>query len=88
MVAEGETLGFLCADFHPQQRKGFLLQPVVSDEGLRYLPTMIQQAGAWLEEVGKDSIVVEIPDQQTRIRDYLLDNGWSSIHLAGVYQMA
>jgi ribosomal protein S18 acetylase RimI-like enzyme len=77
VVAEGETLGFLCADFHPQQRKGFLLQPVVGEEGLRYLPTMIQEAGAWLEESGKDSMVVEIPDQHTRIRDYLLDNGWS-----------
>jgi ribosomal protein S18 acetylase RimI-like enzyme len=77
VVAEGETLGFLCADFHPQQRKGFLLPPVVSKEGLRYLPTMIRQAGAWLEKSGKVSMVVEIPDQQTCIRDYLLDNGWS-----------
>ena len=77
VVAEGETLGFLCADFHPQQRKGFLLQPVVSDEGLQYLPAMIRKVGAWLEESGKVSMVVEIPDQQTRIRDYLLDNGWS-----------
>ena len=77
VVSEGETLGFVCADFHPQQRKGFLLQPVVSEEGLRYLPTMIRRAGAWLEESEKVTMVVEIPDQQTYIRDYLLNNGWS-----------
>jgi hypothetical protein len=38
---------------------------------------MIRRAGAWLEESEKVSMVVEIPDQQTYIRDYLLDNGWS-----------
>jgi len=77
VVAEGETLGFLCADFHPQQQKGFLLQPVVSEAGLPYLPTMIRKVGTWLEEAGKISMVVEIPDHETRIRDYLLENGWS-----------
>jgi GNAT superfamily N-acetyltransferase len=77
LVVQGEILGFLCADFHPQQRKGFLLQPVVSDEGLHYLPAMIRQAGLWLGEAGKDTMVVEIPDHHILIRDYLHENGWS-----------
>jgi hypothetical protein len=76
LVAQGETIGFLCADFHEQQRKGFLIQPMVTDECLQYLPAMIQKVGSWLDESGKETMVVEIPDGQTQIRDYLLNNGW------------
>jgi ribosomal protein S18 acetylase RimI-like enzyme len=77
LVAQGETIGFLCADFQYRQRKGFLIQPVVADEGLQYLPAMIQKVGAWLEESGKESMIIEIPDQRTQISNYLLSNGWN-----------
>jgi predicted GNAT family acetyltransferase len=76
LVAHGETIGFLCADFQERQRKGFLIQPVVPDESLQYLPVMLQKAGAWLEESGKDTMVIEIPEGRTQIRDTLLNNGW------------
>jgi GNAT superfamily N-acetyltransferase len=77
LVAQEETIGFLSADFHQQQRKGFLIQPMVIDECLQYLPAMIQKVGAWLEGSGKEAMIIEIPDERTQIRDYLLDNGWS-----------
>jgi ribosomal protein S18 acetylase RimI-like enzyme len=76
-VAEGETIGFLCADFQHQQRKGFLIQPMIADENLQYLPAMIQKVGAWLVESGKESMIVEIADHRTQICDYLLHNGWN-----------
>ena len=77
LVAEGETIGFLCADFQHRQRKGFLIQPMIADENLQYLPAILQKVGAWLVESGKESMIVEIPDARTQIRDYLLHNGWN-----------
>lgn len=74
--AAEERIGFLCASFQAQQRKGILLQPIVADEDLQLLPAIIQKAGSWLEAAGKEAMLVEIPDQQTTIRDYLLENGW------------
>jgi GNAT superfamily N-acetyltransferase len=76
VVAQGKPICFLCADFQVQQRKGFLYQPIITDEGIQFLPAMIQKVGAWLEGSGRESMVVEIPDGQIQIRDYLLKNGW------------
>jgi ribosomal protein S18 acetylase RimI-like enzyme len=76
LITHGETLGFLCADFHHEQSKGFLIQPVVSDEGLHYLPAMLQEVAVWLASSGKASMVVEIPNQRTQIGEYLLEHGW------------
>jgi GNAT superfamily N-acetyltransferase len=75
-VSKGKTIGFLGAEFQLHQRKGFLLQPVIMDEDLLYLPAMIQEAGAWLAESGKESMIVEIPDERLYIREILQKNGW------------
>ena len=76
VVTSGETTGFLCAGFQDRQQKGLLIQPVVADDCLNYLPAMLYTAGTWLEQSGRESMIVEIPDQWTKIRDYLLVNGW------------
>ena len=76
VVNQGKPIGFLCADFQQQQRKGLLFQPVITDEGMQFLPAIIQKVGTWLEGSGRESVVVEIPDGQIQIRDYLLKNGW------------
>ena len=76
VVASGETIGFLCAGFQDRQQKGLLIQPIVKEDCLDLLPAMLQKAGAWLEQSGRKSMIVEIPDQWTKIRDYLLENGW------------
>jgi len=76
VVTSGETTGFLCAGFQDRQQKGLLIQPVVADDCLNYLPDMLYTAGTWLEQSGRESMIVEIPDQWTKIRDYLLENGW------------
>ena len=72
----GETIGFLSVGFQDKQQKGILLQPVVTNDCLNLLPAMIHEAGAWLEQSGRVAMVVEIPDQWIKIRDYLLENGW------------
>jgi ribosomal protein S18 acetylase RimI-like enzyme len=76
VVTSGERTGFLCAGFQDRQQKGLLIQPVVADDCLNYLPDMLYTAGTWLEQSGRESMIVEIPDQWTKIRDYLLENGW------------
>ena len=76
VVTSGETTGFLCAGFQDRQQKGLLIQPVIADDCLNYLPAMLHTAGTWLEQSGRESMIVEIPDQWTKIRYYLLENGW------------
>ncbi len=72
----GETIGFLCAGFQDRQQKGLLIQPIVAEDCLNFLPAMLHKAGTWLEQSGRESMIVEIPDQWAKIRDYLLENGW------------
>ena len=76
VVASGETIGFLCAGFQDRQQKGLLIQPIVKEGYLDLLPAMLYDAGAWLDQSGRKSMIVEVPDQWTKIRDYLLENGW------------
>ena len=38
---------------------------MVTDENLQYLPAMLQKVGAWLEELGKESMIIEIPRRAT-----------------------
>jgi ribosomal protein S18 acetylase RimI-like enzyme len=77
VVASGETIGFVRAGYQDRQKKGLLIQPVVADDSLIFLPAMLQKVGTWLKQSGRDSMIVEIPDQWTKIRDYLLENGWT-----------
>ncbi|PWB50545.1 MAG: hypothetical protein C3F13_16465 [Anaerolineales bacterium] len=76
IVSSGETIGFLCAGFQDRQQKGLLIQPIVEKDCLDLIPSMLQMAGAWLEQSGRKSMVVEIPDQWIKTRDDLLENGW------------
>ncbi len=64
------------AGFQDRQQKGLLIQPIVNLNYLDLIPSMRQKAGAWLEQAGRKSMIVEIPDQWIKIRDYLLENGW------------
>ncbi len=75
-VAQGETVGFIGARFHRLQRKGMLFQPIVADEHLGFLREMFQAVGAWLNEASKESMVIEIPGNRSRIQEFLLENGW------------
>ena len=74
--ASEETIGFLCAGFQDRQQKGLLIQPIVKDDYLDLVPAMVYEAGTWLEQAGRKSIIVEIPRQWIKISDYLLENGW------------
>jgi hypothetical protein len=65
-----ETIGFLCAGFQDRQQKGLLIQPVIAEDCLNLLPAMFYIAGAWMGQLRRKSIIVEIPDQWTNIRDY------------------
>ncbi len=76
----GTTIGFLSVSFQDKQHKGMLLQPVVAENYLNYLPDILLEIGAWLEESGRTSLIVEIPDHWTETRDYLLNNGWKKQH--------
>lgn len=72
----GKTIGFLRVGFQDKQQKGLVIQPIIADDCLNYLPDMLQKAGTWLEQSGREAMIVEIPDQWTKNRDYLLENGW------------
>ena len=76
MIAFEKPVGFLSARFQAQQQKGLLLQPIITAEGMQFLPTLIGKAAKWLESEGRKAIMIEIPDNQVQIRDYILENGW------------
>lgn len=72
----GETIGFLCAELQARQQKGLLIQPIVAEECLNLLPAMLYEAGNWLKQSGRESMIIEISDQWIKSRDYLLEHGW------------
>ncbi len=72
----GETIGFLCAGFQDRQQKGLLIQPIVAEDCFDSLPAMLQLVGTWLQQSGRESLVVEIPNQWGKSRETLLENGW------------
>ncbi len=76
VAASGETIGILSASFQDRQQKGQLIQPIVKEGCLDLIPSMLQKAGAWLEQSGRKSMIVEIRDRWTKTRDNLLENGW------------
>jgi ribosomal protein S18 acetylase RimI-like enzyme len=77
VVASGETIGFLSAGFQDRQQKGLLDQPIVKEGCMDFVPAMLNEAGAWLEQSGRRSMIVEIPDRWTKNRDDLAENGWT-----------
>jgi ribosomal protein S18 acetylase RimI-like enzyme len=76
VVVSGETIGFLSAGFQDRQQKGLLIKPIVKEDCLDSVPAMLYEAGTWLEQACRKSMIVEITDQWISIRDYLLENGW------------
>jgi len=76
----GKTIGFINLRTHSRQKIGYILTPVVLDEHLHYLPAIIQSVEGWLVELGKESIVIEVPHQRTQIIDYLISTGWEKQH--------
>jgi ribosomal protein S18 acetylase RimI-like enzyme len=76
LVVGGERLGFVVVDFQAQQHKGFMLDPVLTDACVPYLPELLREAGVWLSLSGKASMVMEIPDRREQISGYLLEHGW------------
>ena len=43
---------------------------------LDFFPEMLNKAGAWLEQSGRKSMILEIPNEWTKNHNYLLVNGW------------
>jgi ribosomal protein S18 acetylase RimI-like enzyme len=76
LIVGGERLGFVVVDFQEHQHKGFMLDPILMDTCMPYLPDLMREAGAWLALSGRTSMIVEIPDRQSQISAYLLDHGW------------
>jgi len=76
VVSSGEPIGFISAGFQERQQKGQVIQPIVKEECLDLLPAILHQAGTWLEKSGRESMIVEIPDQWAKVSETLLENGW------------
>jgi hypothetical protein len=76
VVFSGEINGFLSISFQDRQQKGMLIKPIVKEGYLDSVPSMLYIAGGWLEKSGRQTMIVEIPDQWIKIRDYLFYNGW------------
>lgn len=78
--ADGVTIGFLGADHTHPMTTGYMYQPVIAPENMLYLPTMLHQAGTWMETIGLQSAKIEIPDRPIEVVTYLLETGWVKKH--------
>lgn len=75
--ADGVTVGFLAADHQDPTTMGYISQPVIAPENMRYLPAMMHQAEAWMETIGLHSAKIEVPVQSSELISYLRDSGWN-----------
>ena len=70
-------VGFLAAITSRSQTAGVLPRPVIADENLHLLPAMLYEAANWLEQQGKITIQVAVPDERIAILDQLESTGWT-----------
>lgn len=73
---DDEPIGFLAAVTSGSQTKGGLARPVVADENLADLPAMLHKAADWLEQLGKTTAQVAVPDARQELMQLLLSAGW------------
>jgi GNAT superfamily N-acetyltransferase len=73
---EDETVGFLSTGTSGDQSKGILSRPVVADENLVHLPAMLDEAAAWLMELGKTAVQMAVPDEREQLAAQLESAGW------------
>lgn len=71
-----KILGFLAATTSTGQTKGVLARPLVADEGLDDLPTMLDEAADWLMQLGKTAVQMAIPDEREQLAAQLEGAGW------------
>jgi hypothetical protein len=61
---EEQIIGFLAVATSGGQPKGVMARPVVADENLVHLPAMLDEAAAWLMELGKTAVQMAVPDER------------------------
>lgn len=73
---DDELIGFLAAVTSGSQTKGGLARPVVADENLADLPAMLHEAAGWLEQLGKTTVQIAVPDVQQKFMQVLQEQEW------------
>jgi ribosomal protein S18 acetylase RimI-like enzyme len=72
---DGQKMGFQYLHSNLGNSKGTLARPLLPDAQLNFLPSIVEMAGDWFTELGKDTLRLEVPAD----RPYLLDSltAWS-----------
>ncbi len=74
----GETsVGFLTVTASGNQAKGVLPRPIVADENLDCLPSMLAEAAVWLMQMGKTAVQMAAPDTREQLTIQLENAGWA-----------
>lgn len=76
-MKEETRVGFLTATASGDQTKGVLARPMVADENLDYLPSMLAEAAAWLIQRGKTAVQLAAPDERGQLTMQLESAGWT-----------
>jgi len=76
-VKNKTVIGFLSASTSSNQTKGTLFRPVIAQENIEHLFPMLQEAAAWLQHLGKETIQIGIPDEREWLIKEMLNNGWT-----------
>ncbi len=77
--SEGQPVGFLSARTGKSQTKGWLARPVIEEENLVWLPTILHETAQWLTQSGKTMMQVAVPNTRPSIQALLLETGWTTI---------
>jgi ribosomal protein S18 acetylase RimI-like enzyme len=75
-LKEEKVIGFLTANSSRSQTKGIVARPVVAEENLDDLPAMLQEAAAWMIQLGKTAVQMAVPDEREQLVTQLESAGW------------
>lgn len=67
---DSQRVGFQYIHSNMGNPKGTITKPLLPDADLNFLPSIVEMAGDWFSEIGKNTIRLEVPAE----RPYLLDN--------------
>jgi hypothetical protein len=72
----GTDIGFLTATASGDQATGIVARPILADENLDCLPTMLEEAATWLTQKDKTAVQIAATDERVHLTLQLENAGW------------
>jgi len=73
---DGRRMGFQYIHSSLGNSKGTLARPLLPDAHLNFLPSIVEMAGDWFTELGKETLRLEVPAERPHLLDNLTTWSW------------